>query len=489
MNSRWSSLVIFVSLVAAAGRANGTPAAACEALQSALPGRVFFPGSNEYIADNEHYYGSSSETSTCSVEPESAADVGTILQVVGSGDTKSPFAIKCGGHANGLGFSSTTGVQISLSRLNEVNYDAASSTVKIGAGLAWDEVYNRLSPQGVTVAGGRVPGVGVGGLLLGGGYGYFTDEYGLSIDNVVAHDLVLPDGTSVEVTEASDPDLFFSLKGGFNNFGIVTAFTVKTHPQTDVWVATVVNPSNSTAAIQAIADFSVNNQDLKAQITPVYGYTGGGGPQFAVPIFYNGPSPSDVFNGILDVPGADNLFSGSMTLPQATEALYGSFVDTPLRGEKHTIPITHYTVPLIEEMFAQVDKIAADAEANGRALIAVSIVMEPFVDPYAHSTPSAYPHPPPPARFSCPTLLDIHWQNAADDAYFKNVLKEAQQAIMAKAIEEGQSVPGAILYSNYAPPDTPPEQLFGAENLARMRQVRDRVDPGRVMAQTGGFKI
>ena len=77
--------------------------------------------------------------------------------------------MKGGGHASNLGFSSTSGVQIAMSRFNETKVNSASGTVKVGAGLTWDQVYKALDPTGVNVVGGRAPGIGVAGLTLGGG--------------------------------------------------------------------------------------------------------------------------------------------------------------------------------------------------------------------------------------------------------------------------------------------------------------------------------
>ena len=77
--------------------------------------------------------------------------------------------MKGGGHATNPKFSSTSGVQIALSRFNETKVNVASGTVEVGAGLTWDQVYAALEPTGVNVVGGRVPGVGVAGLMLGGG--------------------------------------------------------------------------------------------------------------------------------------------------------------------------------------------------------------------------------------------------------------------------------------------------------------------------------
>ncbi|KAK7038741.1 hypothetical protein VNI00_010626 [Paramarasmius palmivorus] len=487
MKQTWLS-IIYVSLLGAKF-VYSTPTAACKALQSVLPGRVFFPGSEEYVNDNEHYTQASSENSTCSVEPESVEDVGIILQTVAMGDTRSPFAIRGAGHTANTGFSSTTGVQISMSKFDGVEYDEDRSTVKIGAGLTWDEVYARLQPHGMTVVGGRVPGVGVGGLLLGGGYSLWTDQYGLSIDTVVAHDLVLPNGTFIEVNESTSPDLFFALKGGFNNFGIVTSFTMKAFPQTDIWVGVITYPHNATkAAHQAMESYSFNNTDSKAAVITAYMATGTGETSQAAGLFYNAPmQPSGIFDGLLNVPGAVIEVSGVMGFADALSILGGPLASlNPPRTIRDTVPVTRYTVGILDEIKNQVDRILSEAMSSNRSFVDIDFGPEPFVQPNAHSTDSAYPHPP--GRFTCPTVLVVDWIDSADDEFFTNAMREARQAIQTRAIEEGQSFPDDIVYNNYAPADTPLDLLYG-NNLGRLRDIKRRIDPDNVMGLAGGFKI
>jgi FAD/FMN-containing dehydrogenase len=134
--------------------------------------------------------------------------------------------VKGGGHATNPGFSSTRGIQISMSRFNETKVNSKFGTVEIGAGLTWDQVYATLEPTGVNVVGGRIPGVGVAGLTLGGGeclpsskrsiscaigFSYKTSQYGLSVDNIAGYELVLPNGTIINVT-SKDDDLWFGLR-------------------------------------------------------------------------------------------------------------------------------------------------------------------------------------------------------------------------------------------------------------------------------------
>ena len=100
-----------------------------------------------------------------------------------------PFAIKGGGHSYNPGFSSTTGILIAMTRFREITYNANNQTVNLGAGLLWLDVYEALDAFNVTVVGGRVGNVGIAGLILGGGYGYKSNRYGLSIDNILEYEV------------------------------------------------------------------------------------------------------------------------------------------------------------------------------------------------------------------------------------------------------------------------------------------------------------
>ncbi|THH33054.1 hypothetical protein EUX98_g1104 [Antrodiella citrinella] len=231
---------------------------------------VFFPSdtTGHYANDTFHWSSASSQNSTCSVEPGTPQDVATILKILGA--TKVPFAVKGGGHTTNPGFSSTPGVQIAMTRFNAITYNADEHIAELGAGLVWDEVYATLNPLGVNVVGERVTGVGVAGYLLGaGGYSYLSNQYGLGVDNVEAYDLVLPSGEFKTITKA-DMDLYFAIIGGFNNFGIVTKFTVKTHPQDlQVWGGTISLLGDTVDQLNAATvNFMNNVTDPKAAMLP-----------------------------------------------------------------------------------------------------------------------------------------------------------------------------------------------------------------------------
>lgn len=147
-----------------------------------------------------------------------------------------PFAVTGGGHAMQPRFSSTTGIHISMSRFSDVEYNPVTKLVKIGAGCLWDQVYKYLAPTKMNVIGGAShDGVGVAGFLLGGGWSLKSNRYGLGIDNIYSITVVTPDGSIRTVSASVEPQLFNALRGGGNNFGIVTSFVLKTYEQNNSW--------------------------------------------------------------------------------------------------------------------------------------------------------------------------------------------------------------------------------------------------------------
>lgn len=167
--------------------------------------------------------------------------------------------IKGGGHAMAPTYSSTTGILISMTRFAKVRYHKDTQLVDIGSGCLWDQVYSALAPTQRNIVGGAsADGVGVAGWLLGAGYSLKSNRRGLGIDNVVAIEIVTPDGETRSVSLGQEKDLFQALRvssslesayryhllqrvsqGGGNNFGIVTKFTVRTFAQNRTYVCIV----------------------------------------------------------------------------------------------------------------------------------------------------------------------------------------------------------------------------------------------------------
>ncbi|KAK3935425.1 FAD linked oxidase [Diplogelasinospora grovesii] len=208
---------------------------ACICLEAALGANSVSTAPVKQTLVDENWSNACWLTPACIVEPNSASDVSKILTVIEQFQT--PSAVRSGGHSPNPGWSSISqlGILIDLSRLNQIIVSSDRQTVTVGPGQRWGNVYTTLDAYGVTVIGGRVSTVGVGGLILGGGYFYSSSEYGLAADNVKSFEVVLSDGTVTTASAQENPDLFWALKGGGPNFGIVTSYELNTVPVHEIW--------------------------------------------------------------------------------------------------------------------------------------------------------------------------------------------------------------------------------------------------------------
>jgi hypothetical protein len=157
-----------------------------------------------------------------------AADVQTCVNF--ARDNGVPLAIRSGGHnAGGLG-SVDDGLVINLSKMRGIRVDPKTKTVRVQAGCRWGDVDHATHAYGLAVPAGIISTTGCGGLTLGGGLGHLTRKYGLTIDNLLEADVVLADGSMVVASADENPDLYWALRGGGGNFGVVTSFLFRGNP-------------------------------------------------------------------------------------------------------------------------------------------------------------------------------------------------------------------------------------------------------------------
>jgi FAD/FMN-containing dehydrogenase len=158
-------------------------------------------------------------------------DAADVIAAVNFGrDNKLPIAIRGGGH-NGPGLGSVDdGLVIDLSLMKGVRVDPGKRTARVGAGCVTGDVDHATHVFGQAVPFGIISTTGVAGLTLSGGHGYLTRQYGMTVDNLLEADLVLADGSFVTASESDNADLFWALRGGGGNFGVVTNFLFRTSP-------------------------------------------------------------------------------------------------------------------------------------------------------------------------------------------------------------------------------------------------------------------
>jgi len=209
-----------------------TPAHAARQELSGFGGRLIGPDDADYEEARKLYNGMIDKRPALIAQCASADDVASVIGFArGHG---LPLAIRGGGH-NGGGLGSVDdGVVADLSLLRSIAVDAQARTVRVGGGCTWGEVDAATHEHGLAVPCGVISTTGVGGLTLGGGIGHLTRSCGLTIDNLVGAEVVLADGQRVTASAGHEPELFWALRGGGGNFGVVTEFTFRAHPVSDV---------------------------------------------------------------------------------------------------------------------------------------------------------------------------------------------------------------------------------------------------------------
>ncbi|MCJ1310157.1 hypothetical protein MMC25_003818 [Agyrium rufum] len=254
----------------------------CKALSKLFSGKVFFPGSIPYNESVGSYFAAFEDelSPTCVVRPANANDVSNIIRLVSVPALlgQLQFAVRGGGHTPWAGAANIdNGITIDMQNMTGVKVNARTGVASIGSGERWSSVYQTLGSQGLTIVGGRVSKVGVAGLTTGGGLSYFSATTGFVCDNVINYEIVLADGSIVNANLQSHPDLFIALKGGSNNFAVVTRFDFPTFKQGAMWGGEIAyNATAYPGLMKAFYDFAAApNADLDAHLIAAASYSGG----------------------------------------------------------------------------------------------------------------------------------------------------------------------------------------------------------------------
>lgn len=196
-------------------------------LAAQLRGSVITPGDAEYDSARAVYNAMIDKHPAAIARCRDTADVVSCVRFGRKHAVE--IAVRGGGHnAGGLGVWDDALV-IDLSLLRGTTVDPGHHTVRVDGGCTWGDVDHATVPFGMATPSGFLASTGVGGLTLGGGIGYLTRRFGLTVDNLLAADVVLVDGSFVTASETSHQDLFWALRGGGGNFGVVTSFTFRCH--------------------------------------------------------------------------------------------------------------------------------------------------------------------------------------------------------------------------------------------------------------------
>jgi hypothetical protein len=237
------------------------PQAAVQELSDSLKGRLLLPGSQAYDEARTVLNPSFDRHPALVVQPTGSADVQYAVDF--ARDNSLLLAVKCGGHSASGKSSCDKGLQIDLSQLRNARVDRAAKTARIAGGSLLGELDHEAMSHGLVTTAGSVSHTGVGGLTLGGGFGRLGRRFGLSIDNVLEMDIVTPDGKLRSVGPQNDPDLYWALRGGGGNFGVVTSFLFQLHEmQRDVVTGYIAYPlSEAKQILRFYAEYSEKMPD------------------------------------------------------------------------------------------------------------------------------------------------------------------------------------------------------------------------------------
>lgn len=402
-----------------------------------------------------------------------------------------PFAVKGGGHTAFKGASSIEGgITISLERLNKIQA-LSNGVATVGAGSRWYDVYTTLEKSNLAVVGGRASSVGVSGLTLGGGISHHTNLRGFACDNVAEYELVTASGIILYVTQKSYPDLYWALRGGGPNFGIVTNFKLETFSQGPMWGGSRDHTEADIPALRKAFVNMINNapQDphaahwmihASAQQLPGVKIVSS---ELEYPTQFSPSAPPAIFNDYLAIPAVQSD-TGNRTLAEITVLLNNSMPAGNRQtfwsaAFKNDLGIVDYIgdyffssiagkYPVASIAYQSISKPALTAmERNGGNALGLKAADGPFFH----------------------VLLALTWQDASLDTAIYKDAKAFIDNVTAEA--KKRKLSSSYIYMNYASPYQKVVEGYGSANVAKLKSIAAKYDPAEVFQrlQPGGFKL
>ncbi|KAL8996344.1 MAG: hypothetical protein Q9169_004110 [Polycauliona sp. 2 TL-2023] len=480
-------------------KAKASPGGACcAALSYVLGPKVGLPLSVSYIGTSASYWSQQEQTvkPNCVVQPLTTKDVSIAIFVLSALSKQTQFsneckfAIKGGGHTPQRGAAAQpAGVTIDLGAFKQVKVSADRKTTSIGPGSRWGDIYPQLDLQNLAIPGGRVAPVGVGGLVTGGGVSFFSGRFGFVCDNVVNYELVLPYGKVVNVN-SSTPDLFKAMKGGSNNFGVVTRFDMRSFESGKFWGGFVVYPLSTMP--QQVAAFvglaGAQPYDPYAALIHSYGFTAG---SWSVANNYEytkvpaEPYPP-TFKPFTDI---QPQLLNTMRVSSLTDFTV-EIAATSAPGRRQLfITLTHgLSGALITEIFNAADAALQPIKLALGLVYSLSYQPLPTEITKKASRTNSLGLDASDGNLVL-TLLGIQWTLATDDAAVTAAANKWLAAAKAAAAKAGLS--NEYVYLNYAALGQDPIRGYGAANQLNLRSVSKKYDPDQIFqkAVPGAFKL
>jgi FAD/FMN-containing dehydrogenase len=375
--------------------------------------------------------------------------------------------VRGGGHGfPGFG-TNDTGVVIDLSNLASVTIvDTQRHLVRIGGGATWGRVADALAPHGLAISSGDTKSVGVGGLTLTGGIGWKVRKYGLALDNLVAAEMVIANGTVVRASANEHPELFWAIRGGGGNFGIVTAFEFAAHPTTDVFYGKITFPAPEAAGVlQGWANYLRSAPD---ELTSVANLANplAGGPEAPVEIHvvFDGDDPALAADALGPIRRLGTVIHDDVALTPYGDTLADGATPPPgIQFMTRSAFVVKESVPDLLGILAEVAASDGSPVISLRSVSGAASRVSNEATAYAHRA----------AELMVVTLT----------AGPKPVIEAAEPALVAIWARLAPHIKGA--YANFLTSATEADvaAIYPTQTSRRLATVKRQYDPGNLFAR------
>ncbi|KAF2677431.1 FAD-binding domain-containing protein, partial [Lentithecium fluviatile CBS 122367] len=396
------------------------------------------------------------------------------------------FSVRSGGHMPVPGHASLhgKGVLIGTTRLTGMRLvslpnDFDAPYLAVGPGHNWKDIYDFLGPHDLIAVGGRVVGVG-SSLLLGGGISFFSGMYGFAANNVVNFEILLASGEIISANRRSHPDLFWALKGGSNNFGIVVRYDIKVYPEGNLWGGAVAWEAEHTRDfLEAQTEFMSSeggSSDPRAAIMSNMEIDAAGTLTSGAMLVFSGHDTS-AMDGFKNIPAKfSSLAHQKFNALIAPTGMYSArdkrtlFMSTSIQIGNRTMGLVH-------------DELVATSKAHLKGVqcsvgTGVQLITRALLEASKASGGDALDLDPNRGAF-CVVLIYAYWERPEDDAKVNNWARQLLEAVEKRSQAEGLHHP--FKYLNDAGTGQSPFETYGyGRSLPRLREISRKYDPHQV---------
>ncbi|KAL0943033.1 uncharacterized protein CTRU02_200919 [Colletotrichum truncatum] len=467
---------------------------ACSSLKHIFGDEAVETRDEEAFSNFTRSYWSSNQAEVnpyCVFKPSKPSHVSVVVLL--SRLTQCPFAAKSGGHAAMAGASNVEdGITISLTNMKEISLSADKKVVSVQPGNVWGDVFAELAKFDVSVIGGRLSNIGVGGLTTGGGISFFSNLYGWACDNVESFDVVIANGAIVRASPTHFSDLYWALRGGGNNFGLVVSFNLLTIPLPGgkMWGGLRVYTEDKFPEVsKAIANLVENSaDDPKAGFWGVWAFFDG--IKIANPaLYYSEPDSGNatIWSELNAIDAVDDTTKNRLIHEWTHELMLSSPLGLREVYYAITTKADQEILDFAQKLFYENLHKVLDIPGILPALIAQGITVPQMQNMKKNGGNVLGLN----AEDGPVYLIHIcaMWENEEDDATVYQFMSDILKQIAAEAKARG--VNNDYAYMNYASQYQDVISSYGATKKEKLKNISQKYDPQQVFQklQPGYFKL